>query len=641
MNLIFSCFLLASSFIIDLKNPVFSDGTLSTHEGGVIQNEDLRIQAESFSYTKKGKDEWIIAEGNLLVEYAGQAFTGKSVTWNAETKEGVIYEGRASASSWFLGGEKILLHSDGSYEIDGGTLTNSPQRDASWGLSAESVKGYKDEEVFVEGLSAQLTPSAAIPLPDLHWSASPETASSPLHTALGWEGGRPTLTTHASLGTWRNVSFSSDVTYRWLYDLEGTLATEYSFKEGNLTLQNSTGLEGKAWYYKLLGSGSWQSSNEKTEGELLWDKREAFCTSETGPTHLWVAHREPSFLWTGKIAPQLNSATTLREELPALALSMLPRSLGSTGIFATSRCEAAWLRMHYADNSPCGGRCELMQELYRPTFIGPALFTPHLRATALLSTDSSLRTPSPSARLEYGAELSIEGARSYPTLLHRLRPYLSFSGLTPWRSSTLFSTQDSNLARSELRCGIQNLFFPKEELGSPPLFTSDLFLHTPVGILSPRLSLQCQMQLSSFDITGTSSWNTLRPTWDEANLLCRWTLHRDAALIAEARYRSPYSWRRADSLHNALDVAYREQELLNSPLSDPRIAVSASLFLRLPPFLEMTLRAKNSFHQLHLPSAPNYTIELVHRIRSGLAFLLTYGFSSSGHSFDANISLDH
>ena len=42
-----------SSLTVDLRNPNFTDGMLVTTEGGVIKNNDLRIQAKNIQYTKK------------------------------------------------------------------------------------------------------------------------------------------------------------------------------------------------------------------------------------------------------------------------------------------------------------------------------------------------------------------------------------------------------------------------------------------------------------------------------------------------------------------------------------------------------------------------------------------------------------
>ena len=44
---------LSSDLKIDLRNPIYHDGVLYTNEGGVIQNEDLRIQAQTIQYFNK------------------------------------------------------------------------------------------------------------------------------------------------------------------------------------------------------------------------------------------------------------------------------------------------------------------------------------------------------------------------------------------------------------------------------------------------------------------------------------------------------------------------------------------------------------------------------------------------------------
>ena len=43
----------ADDVTINLKDPVFSNGTISTSQGGIISGENLRIQAQHIEYTNR------------------------------------------------------------------------------------------------------------------------------------------------------------------------------------------------------------------------------------------------------------------------------------------------------------------------------------------------------------------------------------------------------------------------------------------------------------------------------------------------------------------------------------------------------------------------------------------------------------
>ena len=75
---------------VKLQHPFYKDGTLTTHDGGIIISKEMRIQAQHIVYANKldhGKSvHSVIAEGNLLVENQGVFFGGERLEYNFETK---------------------------------------------------------------------------------------------------------------------------------------------------------------------------------------------------------------------------------------------------------------------------------------------------------------------------------------------------------------------------------------------------------------------------------------------------------------------------------------------------------------------------------------------------------------------------
>src|SRR5262245_53522567 len=111
--------------ILDLKEPVLTDGILSTEAGGVIQGLDVRIQARKLVYTKKEGVCTIYAEGDLILEFGDYYFIGEALEYDFLTHEGILYQGRTSLEPWYFGGEIVLLHVDGSFTLYDGFVTTS------------------------------------------------------------------------------------------------------------------------------------------------------------------------------------------------------------------------------------------------------------------------------------------------------------------------------------------------------------------------------------------------------------------------------------------------------------------------------------------------------------------------------------
>ena len=81
MRLLLSCLIFLSfplwgnlqkPFTVNLNTPHYQDGVISTHQGGVINSPELRIQARHIIYTNKteksGPIHRVFAEGDLMVE---------------------------------------------------------------------------------------------------------------------------------------------------------------------------------------------------------------------------------------------------------------------------------------------------------------------------------------------------------------------------------------------------------------------------------------------------------------------------------------------------------------------------------------------------------------------------------------------
>lgn len=147
---------------VDLREPLYTDGILSTEKGGVISASEIRIQATHLRYIRKKVDEktiWTIeGEKNLIVEFGDYVFVGEKLFYDFETKEGVIYQGKTAVEPWYFGGERLELRSDGSYIIYNGYATTSEKDVPDWGIYSQVIEIEKEnylkaEQIYIKAFN--------------------------------------------------------------------------------------------------------------------------------------------------------------------------------------------------------------------------------------------------------------------------------------------------------------------------------------------------------------------------------------------------------------------------------------------------------------------------------------------------------
>lgn len=101
------------SVVVDLLDPRYENGIVTTEHGGVLTTRDLRIQAQKIIYTRNLESEppvfTVQCEGNLLVDYKEWVLVGDTFYYDFLTHRGYITCGRTGAPPWFVGGEEIQL----------------------------------------------------------------------------------------------------------------------------------------------------------------------------------------------------------------------------------------------------------------------------------------------------------------------------------------------------------------------------------------------------------------------------------------------------------------------------------------------------------------------------------------------------
>ena len=652
----------SDDLLIDLRNPTYKNGILYTKEGGVIKNQDIRIQARSIQYTKTKHPEVhkIEAEGDLMILYKGRVYVGKEIVYDFLSHSGIIYEGKTFSSPWYLGADQLLITADGSSEAKDAFMTACENKDSSWDISAAKAAFFRQNLFQAENIHFRILKMPLLWFPILKLNLQ-KFEKSILRKTITWDSGQgPRAEIRAQLYSWRDFALFGRVGYRWGTGWQGALETDYAPPDSRTTFvtrsyvgtDRLTTAPDKEFRYRLQGDYHWASTDHKTEAAIKWDKyndvrmpsdfkSDDFEVNSAKQTLFWLHAQRPFAVTSFKVRPRVNLFESIKQDLPTFYSSLLPFNIGKTGIISSFRTKVSYLDFAYSDQlsatypfSPLSdyrsGRFEAQQFLYRPFHLGPLLFTPNIGGIGIFYTNSASHKPKALGLLNYGADFSASGYRSYETCKHKVEPYFSFSALSKPNVSSynhyVFSIQDGYAKINQIKAGVRNCLYASNP---EPYFKADLyadafFSDPTIPQLIPRLYLWLGWRLPSLHLIFHNAWNFRHHTVEFSIARCKWTINENIALSLEGRYRSPYDWRKADHENFLLDVTRPESELLSSPLSDRRITLLADLFIRFSPFWECRIQSHHGFYRMTEDPYNEFEVNLFTWLSSAAKLRITF-----------------
>ncbi|MDE3047752.1 MAG: hypothetical protein KGI83_05310, partial [Verrucomicrobiota bacterium] len=627
--------LFADEVNVYLSDPVYQNGVLYTSKGGVIQNNDIRIQASTIQYFHKMENGKLIqkieAEGDLLIQYKGRVFVGSELEFDFSQMCGSVYDGKTFSTMWYVGGDKIDLSPDGSYHVTNAFVTTCENKDSSWDLRAWKVNVVKNEYFRANKVRLRFCQLPKIWLPS--FKVNLKRFKEPIFRYyVNWNKG-PKLGFRYQLYSWQDLAFYGRLEYRWSKGWGGALESEY-YPPGGLTTFTTRNYLGKdrlfnaedvELRYRVQGALRSQSESGKTRTILTWDKysdvrmpgdfkSEDFEVDTAMKTLFYVHHREEDVLTYFKVRPRANPFESIKQDLPTGYLVARPMQIGNTGVLSSSFAKASYLNFQYSDqltttlqnfHSP---RVELYEHLYRPIHLKALTLTPHLLGRGIFYGTSPSHETKFLGLLGYGAEAHLHGQRQFVRYKHVIEPYVNYCALTRPTVAPdehyIFSIQDGYQKIQQVQGGVRNLLFSSYRPCQEASFTADLyanaFFSDPViPQVVPKIYLWLNWHLPSVYITLHNCYNFRNHIWDFSNSRLRWTVNENVAMSLEARYRSKYDWRKSDHENFILDVTRSEQELLASPLSDRRINLLSNLYIRLNPFWQMRVETHHGFYGLY------------------------------------------
>ena len=665
---------------VDLRNPIFTQGVLSTHEGGIITAPGMRIQAKHIQYINRIEEgvrvQKISAEGDLMMEYEDRIFVGSRLEYDFVTRTGTLLDGKTFVDMWFLGGDKIELKEDGTFYIWNAFITTCETQENMWEIKAKSVKITQEQLLFAKNIRFEFLKVPLFWLPS-YKSNLKVFSDPPIRYKMVWDKGLgPRFTMRYRVISWEQFNLFFRFDYRLTRGPGAALESEYFGAEGRTTfVTRSYGAYDKEFpdergskRYRLQGLYHTESKDGRTVAHLTYDKlsdtrmvgdyrSEDFEINTQRRTHLVVTHQSENTLYNLSFQPRINRFQSIDQELPFITIGLKPFNIGRSPILCANAFTAGYLDYVYATDmrsrfkelhlptSTHAFRLQTQNQLYSPIEMGPITLTPAIGISGIFYSNNQDHNAVWQGVGTYGLDIKSRLERRFEALFHTVQPYLIFRGLTPPTSGIgnhfYFDINDGYFQLNQLKIGVKNDFVRFEH---PPRASLDLYTYAYFGKRAfshtlPLYYLDLSLFYPSFTIKSGIAWNAQEQVWDYTNILTEWTVSKDFAFAAEFRHRSRFDWRKGNHENFIVDVARPISELVNSPLSDGRNTFLSRFFFRLTPKWSCQLQTRNGWGRKNEPAFYAGKFDFFYMLTCSWRIRLSYERMPNDNRFSSSISL--
>lgn len=653
----------AQGITVDLREPEFSEGVLTTEKGGVITGPDMRIQASKITYTRKAIEGTpvftIEAEGEMLLEFGPYIFAGDRLVYDFQTRTGTIYKGRTAIEPWFFGGSTIQLCADGTTVIEEGFVTTSENVNNDWEISVAKAILTEDRLVRARDVRFYLGTVPVLWLPAFKANLD-SIFDSPIRYYARWggkQGHRFGLT--YEIFSWRRLKtllrLDCNIKRGLGIGFE-TYATSPDHRENfemiNYIAQDSSIVHpDERIRYRFQGVYSNVLRNDTIGIDLTWDKLSdkdmptdyndrGLQLATAGRTELHVRQAADNAITNFFTRVRVNNFQTLKQELPTLQQCWRPIHIGSTGIISQTEAKAAYLDFKYTHHLPHvhdfnSTRLELAQSFYRPIHFSFLNITPKAGGVAIYYGNSPSGEPRWAALGTFGVNVNTRLNRIYGNCKHFIIPYANYNYFTYPTSAPfqhyIFDIDDGWYRLNTLRFGVNQNFYRKPAEGyisrflSADLYANAFFATKTLPVVIPRVYLDLSFSSSAFlRHSFQTAWDFQHGRIFHFNFRTDWTLSQDMAISAEFRHRDAYDWRKVDHDNFILDSYIPERLLFHSALSDRRDTLLLHFFYRIHPSWAVEFESRQGWNRRHEPGYSEYEVDILARLRSAWNVKLSY-----------------
>jgi len=649
---------------VDLREPVYRDGVLSTDQGGVISAPQIRIQARQLRYTRKGSGLdfiWTIeGEGDLMVEFGEYLFVGEKLCYDFQAREGVISHGKTAVPPWFFGGETLELRKDGSYLIYNGYVTTSEKDQPDWGIYSNLVEVDKEHRLKARQVYFKAFRYTVLWIPALRIDLD-SILDHPIRYRFRWggrQGPRFGLTYEVfSSEQWKTfLRFD----YRLTRGPGGGIETHYHSLDGKTEFQSINYLakdssilhRSEKGRYRFQGKFKKGMDQDKTHLLLTYEKisdkdlpsnyrDRDFDFNPSERTQFLLKREEKEWIGSLYARVRINNFQTIKQELPTLEVNFKPFVLGKTGMIVENRANASYLNKEYSKNllhvrNYSSSRFEYFPTFYRPIAMGRfCTLTPNIGIVSILYGDSPKKEAQWLLLGRGGIDIRTPLYAYYGSFKHVMEPYIRYRYCSSPTSSPhqhdIFDISDGWTGINALSFGIPHALYAKQEDGcSECLLSADVYSNVFFDTDKiPRAVPRLYGKLSFFSLPTLKQslamgWNLEHNQVDLFNWRTEWTLNADFAIAAEYRHRGPYWWRKVDHDNFFVDMFHDERRLRHSSLSDQRETLLLHFFYRFHPNWSCELVSRQGWNRRREPSYLEFEFEVLTTIQTAWHVRFSY-----------------
>jgi len=649
---------------LDLRNPQYADGTLSTSEGGVICGKGFRIQAIHFSYTRKTVDDELVqkisANGDVLMQFGQYLFVCDSVEYDLVTGTGTIHNGRSVIDPWYLGGRTIQLFADQKFIITEGFITTSENREMDWKIETRCAKIEKRKFLTASDLVFRIFKLPLLVVPELKMDLE-SIFDNPLQYSYRWGGHQgPRFRVLYEFFSWNNFRSVARLEYRVRRGFGGGIETHYKSSDCrrnahtiNYIARDTSIADPKLrTRYRFLGHFHDRLNCDKTHIHLCYDKisdkdmpedyaDDSFIIEEPSNTELAIRHQDCQ--WTAKFLTriQVNNFQTVKQDLPSLDFRFRPWNIHQTKIIGDTHFNIAYLDYDYANDvmnvsDYNSARLELGQSLYRSWNLKGLNITPKIAFLSVFYGNSPTSESQELVLGTFSVQANSHFYKYFGAYKHVLEPYMNYQYLTFPTSSPvqhyIFDLNDGLYRLNAMRIGINNNLYYKQssECCTQRILQWDIYSYAFFN--TPTLPTTFQklygsityQSFSNLKHSLTTAWNFQENQLDHFNFETRWTVNEHAAIAVEYRHRGRYDWRKVDHNNFILDSFRPVNSLLPTSLSDKRDTFLLHTYIRFHPYYAFEYQLRHGWLRSR---EPDYTeMQADFHMNLGSAWNLTFSY---------------
>jgi hypothetical protein len=664
---------------VDLNEPVYKRGIFETDKGGIIKGKHFRLQADKIQYIHKKIDGVLIhqvkAKGNILLQYEKRVFIGKALTFDLESKEGVLEEGTTLSCPWYVTSEKINIYPNKRYSAHNATLTACERKESSWNFFAKQIC-VDDCILETSGVRINLFQAISVPLPSLKINLAKSEERPLIRYGGKIDKGR-------FQGSFRYLAYSYQDLFiylrgeyrlpkefwknpNWQRGFGGAIETDYlskdkkskfltkSYVANDILIDDPT----QKTRYRLQGEGYYKSDDCKTQAEWTWDKYSDrkmpldfktadFAVDSRKRSELYYSNQREKSTFFLHLQPRLNSFDSVNQKLPSATFRPYPIFFKKTT--SDHFTKGGYLDYEFSDDIKGelkdfeSGRVQTYHNFYKPITLDAFTFTPNIGGTGILYTDSPSNQAKGLGVFFTGLYAKADYHKYYTSAKHLIEPYLLLKYVATTSSPNsryIFSIDDGISDLAQLKLGLKHFFLSRSSLHSFVLdLYADLFFDQDVLNTLPRGYLDLTWELPNLEFLIRSAWDFDHRSLFYYNMLARYTASEDFAFALEFRYRSKYRWRKSDQNSFFLDVTRSESNLLLSPLSDRRITILTNFFYRINHLLSLHVQSHHGFYRENQIPYNEFDVNLIASLSRHWKLTLSFIHQEGGNQWGFTFKL--